>query len=124
MALAVSGLARAAGTEAHPAEVTPAGGQPLRLAAGEAPLGFVRFTVLDEGPGVPEDDLPKLFDPFFRSDPSRTRETGGVGLGLAIVKACVDACGGSVTAANQPSGGLVVTISLQAASDPKSGDAA
>ena len=81
----------------------------------------VEISVADQGPGVPEEDLPKLFDPFFRSDPSRTRETGGVGLGLAIVKACVDACGGTVTAANQPGGGLVVTISLQAAADSKSG---
>ena len=82
----------------------------------------VEISVADQGPGVPEEDLPKLFDPFFRSDPSRTRETGGVGLGLAIVKACVDACGGSVTAANQPGGGLVVTLSLQAALDPRSSD--
>lgn len=77
---------------------------------------LVEICIADQGPGVPDADLLKLFDPFFRSDLSRTRETGGVGLGLAIVKACIDACGGTVTAANQLTGGLAITIALQSVS--------
>ena len=73
----------------------------------------VRLTVLDEGPGAPEATLKKLFDPFFRPDTARTRETGGTGLGLAIVKSCIEACGGGVTASNRTVKGLAVTFSLK-----------
>ena len=76
----------------------------------------VCLTVLDEGPGAPEATLKKLFDPFFRPDTARTRESGGTGLGLAIVKSCVEACGGSVTARNRTSAGLAVTFRLVRAS--------
>ena len=81
-------------------------------ASGEHAPEEVRLTVLDEGPGAPEATLKKLFDPFFRPDIARTRETGGTGLGLAIVKSCVEACGGSVTASNRTSAGLAVTFRL------------
>ena len=74
--------------------------------------GTVTISVVDGGPGVPEDELPRIFDAFYRVDTSRTRETGGVGLGLSIVKTCVEACGGSVTARNRTGGGLEVVISL------------
>jgi two-component system sensor histidine kinase CpxA len=70
--------------------------------------------VADRGPGVPEESLPRLFDPFYRVDESRTRDTGGVGLGLTIVKTCVESCGGTVSAANRPEGGLKVEIRLKA----------
>lgn len=56
----------------------------------------VELVVADSGPGVPEALLGRLFDPFFRIDDSRTRETGGTGLGLAIVQTCIQACGGTV----------------------------
>lgn len=69
--------------------------------------------VTDGGAGVPEESLAKLFDPFYRVDESRTRETGGVGLGLTIVKACVDSCGGTVGAENRPESGLRVEIRLK-----------
>ena len=75
----------------------------------------VRLTVYDEGPGAPPAALEKLFDPFFRPDTARTRETGGTGLGLAIVKSCVEACGGSVSASNRTRGGLAVTFRLRRA---------
>jgi two-component system sensor histidine kinase CpxA len=55
----------------------------------------------------------RLFDPFFRVDDARTRESGGVGLGLTIVKTCVEACGGSVTCRNRQPSGLEVLIRLQ-----------
>ncbi len=76
--------------------------------------GDVTLSVADQGPGVPPDELPKIFDAFYRVDPSRTRDTGGVGLGLSIVKLCVEACGGTVVAHNRPAGGLEVTMDLPA----------
>lgn len=78
----------------------------------EARNQMIALTVSDSGPGVAGDALPKLFDPFFRLDVSRSRDTGGVGLGLAIVKTCVEACGGSVTARNRAPTGLQVEITL------------
>lgn len=72
----------------------------------------VQLSVSDCGPGVPEAALEQIFDPFYRVDPSRARETGGAGLGLAIVKTCIEACGGTVTAHNRQPHGLCVIISL------------
>jgi len=72
------------------------------------------ITVSDDGPGVSPSELEKLFDPFYRVDPSRTSETGGVGLGLAIVKSCVEVCGGIVGATNRNPHGLEVRIRLRA----------
>ena len=79
--------------------------------------GEVRLTIFDEGPGAPEAALEQLFDPFFRPETARSRETGGTGLGLAIVRSCVEACGGSVTASNRTSNGLAVTFCLHRAPD-------
>lgn len=56
--------------------------------------------VTDQGLGVPPESLDWLFDPFFRPEAARTRETGGKGLGPAIVKSCVEAGGGSVSVRN------------------------
>jgi two-component system sensor histidine kinase CpxA len=71
-------------------------------------------SVADSGPGVPEDALAQIFDPFFRLESSRSRETGGAGLGLAIVKTCVEACQGTVVAKNRSPSGLQVEIQLKA----------
>jgi two-component system sensor histidine kinase CpxA len=68
--------------------------------------------VCDHGPGVPEAALDKLFRPFFRVDDARGRQTGGSGLGLAITDRAVRLHGGTVSAANQPGGGLCVEIRL------------
>lgn len=76
------------------------------------------LSVIDAGPGVPESELPKIFDAFYRVDPSRPRATGGTGLGLAIVKSCVDSCAGTVSARNVAGGGLEMRIQLHAASAP------
>jgi two-component system sensor histidine kinase CpxA len=73
----------------------------------------VKITVGDHGPGVPAHDLPRIFDPFYRADASRDRETGGVGLGLAIVKTCVESCGGAVSCRNLEPSGLEVTMRLK-----------
>ena len=72
----------------------------------------VTLRVIDEGPGVPPEALDRLFDPFYRPETARTRETGGVGLGLAIVKSCVEACGGQVEASNRFPHGLELAITL------------
>jgi two-component system sensor histidine kinase CpxA len=73
----------------------------------------VSLLVTDCGPGVPEEALHRLFDPFFRPESARTRETGGAGLGLAIVKSCVEACGGTVTVRNVKPSGLEVEFELR-----------
>ncbi|HWI59394.1 MAG TPA: HAMP domain-containing sensor histidine kinase [Bacillota bacterium] len=76
----------------------------------------VMLTVSDAGPGVPEATLEQIFDPFFRVESARSRDTGGVGLGLAIVKTCVEACQGTVSARNRKPSGLEVEIVLSRAS--------
>jgi two-component system, OmpR family, sensor histidine kinase CpxA len=68
------------------------------------------IVIRDQGPGVPEESLPRLFDAFYRPDLARTREAGGAGLGLAIVKSCVQATRGNVSVKNREGGGLVVEI--------------
>ena len=77
----------------------------------------VLLSVADTGSGVPEEYLQQIFDPFFRVESSRSRETGGIGLGLAIVKTCVEACRGTVSAHNRQPSGLQVDISLPIAPD-------
>lgn len=72
----------------------------------------VSIAVLDAGPGVPDGVLHRLFEPFYRAEASRSRDTGGVGLGLAIVSTCVEACRGTVSARNREGGGFAVTIGL------------
>ncbi len=74
----------------------------------------VELETRDMGNGVPEDFLDKLFDPFFRPESSRERDSGGVGLGLSIVKTCIDACKGSVSVRNVTPRGFAVTITLPA----------
>jgi len=87
--------------------------------------GGVLLVVGDQGPGIPEKDLERVFDPFYRVEPSRDRGAGGVGLGLAIVKQCVEACGGRVRCRNRRPRGLEAAVWLPAApSRPKAGGAA
>ena len=87
----------------------------IQVSTQENDEGQVSITVSDNGPGVPPEALPRLFDAFYRPDEARSRETGGVGLGLAIVKSCVEACGGTVTARNRDEGGFAVEMRLQGA---------
>jgi two-component system sensor histidine kinase CpxA len=83
----------------------------VRISATTA-VDTVTLVVEDNGPGAPEGELAKLFEPFYRLDKSRTRDTGGTGLGMAIVESSVRACGGKVSAEKSPMGGLLVRMIL------------
>jgi two-component system, OmpR family, phosphate regulon sensor histidine kinase PhoR len=74
--------------------------------------GRVLLTVGDDGPGVPEADLGRVFERFYRVDKSRTRDPGGTGLGLSIVRHLVELHGGRVYAENRREGGAMFTIAL------------
>jgi signal transduction histidine kinase len=76
--------------------------------------GAVNVEVADDGPGFPPADLPRVFDPLFRSDRARAGATGGTGLGLAIARRLARAHGGDVAAANDPGGGARATLTLPA----------
>ena len=84
---------------------------PITVTA-EKRMDGVEIKVRDAGPGVPDDLADQLFEPFFRPEASRDRDSGGVGLGLAIVKTCIETCKGTVSAANRQPNGFVVTITL------------
>jgi heavy metal sensor kinase len=89
---------------------SPAGGRialNTRTVNGEAVL-----EVLDDGPGIPAEALPHVFDRFFRADSVRTHSVNGTGLGLAIVRSICLAHGGSAEAANRPEGGCRITVRL------------
>lgn len=70
--------------------------------------------VLDSGPGVPDEALPKIFEPFYRLDDARNRKTGGVGLGLSIADRAIRLHGGQLRASNRKEGGLQVEIRIPA----------
>ncbi|MFO1037149.1 MAG: ATP-binding protein [Geminicoccaceae bacterium] len=72
----------------------------------------IDITVDDDGPGIPEADLERVFEPFYRREQSRSRETGGTGLGLAIARSIARSHGGDVTLANREGGGLRATLHL------------
>lgn len=78
--------------------------------------------VVDDGPGMPEEDLPHAFDPFFRGERSRNRSTGGTGLGLAIADSAARAHGGGITLANLPDG-FRARVRLPCAGPPPAGGA-
>jgi len=72
----------------------------------------IEITIDDDGPGIPEAELPRVFQPFYRVEDSRNRDTGGTGLGLAIAQSIVQAHGGELTLANRAGGGLRACIKL------------
>jgi signal transduction histidine kinase len=95
---------------------SPDDGPPVKVSmiAGET---VVEVTVKDKGAGIAEADLPHLFEPFYRTDASRSRKTGGYGLGLSICKAVVDAHGGSIRISSIPGKGTAVTVVLPMSPD-------
>jgi signal transduction histidine kinase len=86
---------------------TPSGG--AVTVGWRAEPGRLTFTVADTGPGIDARDLPHLFDPLYRGEASRNRETGGAGLGLAIARRILHTPGGDLAAANRPAGGAEFT---------------
>jgi len=75
--------------------------------------GAVLISIVDCGPGVPEEALKQIGQPFYRPEEARTRSSGGVGLGLAIVKSCIEACDGKFNVQNVEPHGLKVDILLK-----------
>ncbi len=99
---------------------TPSGGrvQVSVRADGDGPA----LEVADSGPGLPESDLPRLFDRFYRGDPARVRpgEAGGTGLGLSIVRAIAEAHDADLCATNGPAGGALFQVRFRAATPTSS----
>ncbi len=86
---------------------------PIEVRLERSDDGFV-LRVRDSGPGVPEEDLTRIFEPFFRGDGSRDHRTTGQGIGLAITARVMELHGGQVTAANRADGGLEITLRFPA----------
>jgi two-component system, OmpR family, sensor kinase len=84
----------------------------VRLEVTARPRGIVRFVVLDDGPGIDDDELEQVFERFHRTDDDRSRKTGGAGLGLAIVRAIAHAHGGNARAVRNPGGGARLELEL------------
>ena len=74
--------------------------------------GKVRIAVRDQGPGINPEDLPMIFERFYRGDKARSRDSGGTGLGLSIARRLAEAHGGTLEASNHPAGGAVFTLTL------------
>lgn len=82
----------------------------------------VLIWVRDHGPGIPEAELDEVFEPFYRVETSRSRETGGTGLGLSIARSILRSYGGDVTLQNHPEGGLLVQLELPLSQNSDSQD--
>jgi signal transduction histidine kinase len=76
--------------------------------------GQAVVTVEDDGPGLPPDELERIFEPFYRVEDSRNRETGGTGLGLPIARNILRAHGGDVVLGNRAGGGARALVTLPA----------
>jgi len=72
----------------------------------------IEITIDDEGPGIPEQELSRVFEPFYRLDESRSRDTGGIGLGLAIAQSIVQSHGGELILTNRPTRGVRASVRL------------
>jgi two-component system OmpR family sensor kinase len=75
-----------------------------------------RLSVVDHGPGLEPKEIERIFEPFYRADPSRSRDSGGAGLGLSIVSAVVSAHGGNVKVKETSGGGVTFEVELPLAS--------
>jgi signal transduction histidine kinase len=96
---------------------SPGGGRiTVAIDEGGATPGLVSITVRDEGVGIPAEDLPRVFERFYRVDRARSRDGGGSGLGLSIAKAIVEAHGGEITLRSEEGQGTTVHFTLPRAS--------
>jgi signal transduction histidine kinase len=86
-------------------------GTHAKVALQEKPQELV-VTIDDDGPGIPDEEQDKVFDPFYRVEASRSRETGGTGLGLTVARTVIRAHGGDIALKNRDGGGLHVAVSL------------
>ena len=77
-------------------------------------VDLATVTIEDDGPGLPPDQLERVFEPFYRVEDSRNRETGGTGLGLPIARNILRAHGGDVVLGNCPGGGARALVTLPA----------
>ncbi|MDQ6600249.1 HAMP domain-containing sensor histidine kinase [Bacillus salipaludis] len=85
-------------------------GKNVRISVLTNEEGYVGFQIVDEGSGIAEDDIPHIFERFYRGDKSRDRKTGGVGIGLSIVKALMDAHQGMVKVKSTVNIGTSITL--------------
>jgi two-component system OmpR family sensor kinase len=92
-------------------------GAPVRVRV-RGDNGSALIEVEDSGPGLGTEEVERVFERFYRSDSSRSRDSGGVGLGLSIVAAVARAHGGSVVAASETGRGATFRITLPLASSP------
>jgi signal transduction histidine kinase len=86
-------------------------GKHAKVHLGQTPREF-EIRIEDQGPGIPEAELERVFRPFYRLEPSRNRDSGGAGLGLAIARSIIRSQGGDIVLLNRPEGGLKATVSL------------
>ena len=86
-------------------------GKCAKISVEEGPAA-ITLRIRDEGPGLPETELEKVFEPFYRLEASRSRETGGTGLGLAIARNIAQTLGGDLRLQNHPNGGLEAILTL------------
>jgi signal transduction histidine kinase len=94
--------------EPAPPEEQTSGGEPPP----SRPPAAVLVSVADTGPGIPAEDLPYVFDRFYRADKSRSRAGGGSGLGLTIARSIVEAHGGRIWAESQPGQGTRIAFTI------------
>jgi signal transduction histidine kinase len=92
------------------------GSAPVKVKLDKMP-DIIKLTITDDGIGIPEEEIPYLFEPFYRVDRSRSKKSGGYGLGLNLCRKIVEAHGGVITIANNPGGGTVVAITLPVKSE-------
>jgi signal transduction histidine kinase len=85
--------------------------RPVAITVAEAPDSVV-VHIRDNGPGIAEADLRNVFEPFFRSDPSRSKKSGGFGLGLSICKRIMEAHDGGIRAENNPDRGATIVLTF------------
>ena len=94
---------------------TPPGGR-VEVEVFAGPDGAARVTIADNGPGIPAEHLPRIFERFYRVDKARSRELGGTGLGLSIVRHLAESVGAAVTVESEPGRGTRFSVTLPAKS--------